>query len=80
MESSIQKWGNSLAIRIPAPLAKEAGISEGAPVTIGVSEGCVVISPIHNPRYSLEELLEGVTRSNIHRETDWGGPAGREVL
>lgn len=76
MEARIQKWGNSLAIRIPRALAREAGLDEGTPVDFSIDEGAVIIRP---KRYSLEELLAQVTPENLHPETNTGRPVGREA-
>jgi antitoxin MazE len=78
MIASIQKWGNSLAIRIPKPLAENLGVSEGSEVTITSEEGRLLISPAA-PQYKLEDLLKGITRKNLHAETDTGVPQGGEA-
>lgn len=76
METRVQKWGNSLAIRIPKVLAREAGLAEGTPVDFSIDEGAVIIRP---KRYSLEELLAQVTPENLHPEINTGRPVGREA-
>lgn len=76
MEARVQKWGNSLAIRIPKALAREAGLAEGTPVDFSVDEDAVIIRP---KRYSLEKLLAQVTPENLHPETATGKPVGREA-
>lgn len=79
MTTRVQKWGNSLAVRIPKSFAIEAGMTEDCPVEVSLSEGRIVISPMNPPKYSLDDLLAGVTEENLHSETDWGSPVGREV-
>lgn len=76
MQYHIQKWGNSLGIRIPKTLAQKAGLSEGTPVEIILDDNSIIIKPM---RYSLETLLSGVTPENLHQEVDTGKPVGREV-
>lgn len=77
--TQISKWGNSLAVRIPTAIAKEAELSEGDPLSVRVAEdGSIVIRPARR-RYKLEDLLEGMKPSQRHPETDWGPPRGREV-
>jgi antitoxin MazE len=78
MEVRVQKWGNSLAVRLPKPVAKDADLEEGSVVDIRVVEGKLVAEPI-GPRYALEDLLRRVKRSNLHEEVDTGAPVGREV-
>jgi antitoxin MazE len=77
MQYHIQKWGNSLGIRIPKAIAQKAGLVEGTPVEIILdNDNFITIRPM---RYSLETLLSGVTPENLHREVDAGKPVGREV-
>ena len=78
-ETQIAKWGNSLAIRIPQTVAKDAGLAEGDQLELKVNkQGQIVLRPA-KPRYKLSELLAGVTPQNLHGETDWGQPVGKEV-
>ncbi len=79
MRTQIQKWGNSLALRIPKSFATESSIEEGSLVDMSIIEGRLVIEPISEPTYSLEELLAGITKENIHAEVDTGSPTGKEV-
>lgn len=79
MRVHVQKWGNSLALRIPKPFAEDAGVHAGSVVDVSVSEGRLVAVPIRARRYRLDELLRKITRSNLHGEIDVSEPAGREV-
>ncbi len=79
METCVKKWGNSLALRIPRPLAGEVGLEEDSPVRISVEEGKLVIVPILRARYTLEALLAQVTAQNLHSEVDTGEAVGGEV-
>lgn len=79
MRTRIQKWGNSLAIRIPKPFAEEAGVRQGAEVELAVSRGRLVVAPLGQGRYDLRDLLAAVTASNLHEEVDFGGRIGREA-
>ena len=67
VQARIQKWGNSLAIRIPKPFALEVGLEQNSLVAVSISEGKLVLEPI-KPVYSLEELLAQVTQDNLHQE------------
>lgn len=79
METQVAKWGHSLAVRIPKALAAQAHLQEGERLEMSVSEdGALVLRPAR-PRYSLDELLAGVTPENRHAETAWGGPQGNEA-
>lgn len=79
MESRVQKWGNSLAVRIPSVFAKELGISDDSPVEISLADGDLIVHALSAEIPTLEELLEQVTEENRHGEVDWGPPMGREV-
>jgi antitoxin MazE len=79
MVTKIQKWGNSLGLRIPKSFAEEADIEEGSAVDIAVREGKLVITPGRKPRYDLTDLLAKVSKKNLHEEIDTGEPVGGEV-
>ncbi len=79
MHAKIQKWGNSLALRIPKPLAEESDLAQGSEVNISLVRGRLIIEPTRSPKYSLDELLDSVTSKNRHAEIDMGGPVGREA-
>jgi antitoxin MazE len=68
MKARIQKWGNSLAIRIPAALAKETRMRQGSGVEMTMEEGGIRIKPLKERGYPLAELLRGVTEKNIPGE------------
>jgi antitoxin MazE len=79
MQAKIQKWGNSLAVRIPKAFVKEAHVEYGTPVNLSVDDGRIIIDPRTQPEYRLEDLLKGVTKRNLHAEVDTGSPVGREA-
>lgn len=79
MEGRVQKWGNSLAVRIPKPFAAEIGLHEDAKVDVTVSEGTLVITPLPRRVYRLSELLAEVRPSNMHGEVPTGRPRGKEA-
>jgi antitoxin MazE len=78
MRSQVAKWGNSLAVRIPKAIAREAGLVPGTTVRMTATEGRVLIASTA-PHYSLKELVTRITPKNRHHETDWGGAVGREL-
>ena len=79
MQTKIQKWGNSLAVRIPKPFVKETHLAYGASVNLSVDDGKIIIDPHTEPQYRLEDLLRGVTQRNLHAEVSTGEAVGREV-
>ena len=74
----VQKWGNSLALRLPKPVALDARLEEGSVIDLRVVEGKLVAEPV-GPNYTLADLLRAVRKGNLHGEIDAGGPVGREV-
>lgn len=74
----VAKWGNSLGLRPPRSVARQARLDEGDTVDVSVDYGAIVIRP-SRPRYSLDELVGHITARNCHGEADWGAPAGGEV-
>ena len=79
MRLRVQKWGNSLALRIPAAFARDTGIGSGAEVDLTMEDGRLVITPSPLGPYSLKELLEGVTEENRHESVETGAARGRET-
>ncbi|HBH83331.1 MAG: hypothetical protein A2X05_05370 [Bacteroidetes bacterium GWE2_41_25] len=78
MKATIQKWGNSLAIRIPKNITKDVRVTEGSNIDIMVENGNIVLSPGKN-EYSLKELLKNITIENIHSEISTGDQTGGEI-
>ena len=79
MHVQIGKWGNSLGVRIPSALAKELGLHDGTELDLQQLEGSIVLRRVKTAaQYSLADLLARVTPENIHGETDWGDPQGKE--
>ena len=79
MIAKIQKWGNSLGVRIPKNIAQDAQIQEGCSVELSVEEGRLIIVPLKKRKYTLKELVDGITPENMHGEFDWGPPVGKEA-
>lgn len=78
METKIQKWGNSLALRIPKAFAQDINIDQDTPVSLTLEAGSLVITPIKDREFNLDYLLSQVTDENIHQEIDTGKLAGKE--
>jgi antitoxin MazE len=78
MVTRVQKWGNSLALRIPQSFAVQAKVAAGTAVDIAVEKGQLVVRPVRH-RYRLRDLLKAVDRRNLHAEAQTGRPVGREI-
>ena len=79
MLAKAQKWGNSLGVRLPKTVAEECGIEAGSPVEIVREDDLIIIKPVRKKGISLDALLAGVTKDNIHSEVSTGKPAGKEI-
>ena len=79
MRTRIQKWGNSLALRIPRPFAEDADLREDAEVDVTVRNGKLVVVPVPPKQFTLEELVGRITPENRHDEVETGGAVGNEV-
>ena len=77
MEVTVQKWGNSLGIRIPNLIVRELSLKNGSVVDINDNGSEIVIKPIRKTR--LSEMLEKISDENIHQEIGTTGPVGNEV-
>jgi antitoxin MazE len=79
MRARVQKWGNSLALRIPKSFADEVGLQRETSVEVSMTNGKLVVTPIAKPRMNLKELLAKVTKDNVHNEFDTGPAEGIET-
>lgn len=80
MLTKVQKWGNSLGVRIPRSFAEEAQVSAGSTVTISVEGGGLMVRPVRRRTYRLSDLIERIKRENLHGGIDTGARVGRELL
>ena len=79
MTTKVQKWGNSLAVRLPKHVARAAFFKAGTPVVIRQERQGVVIA-LHNSREpTLEELIAQITPENRYEKIDWGPRRGNEI-
>ena len=78
MLTRIQKWGNSLALRIPAAFADEIGLVENSQINLSLKEGGLIVTAAAGEKWSLDELLSRVSEDNRHREWETGAPEGSE--
>jgi len=79
MRTTIQRWGNSLAVRIPKTLAQETALDEGDEVDLRADEDRIVVERPQPKHYRLSDLLAGVTKANRHDSVDFGAPVNREA-
>ena len=79
MRTNIQTWGNSLALRIPTPLAEQVHITQGSLVEIKVVDDVLQIEPVAPQQYTLKALLDEISEDNIPEAVDTGEAQGKEV-
>jgi antitoxin MazE len=79
MRTRIQKWGNSLGMRIPKGLAEEAGLEAGSFVDIKVKGGDLIVRPARRRKYRLSDLVKKIDSKNVHKEVQTGDAVGKEV-
>ena len=78
MKTQVQKWGNSLAVRIPKAFAADLGLIQDSAVELALEDGTLVVRPSPVMQYQLSELLERVTENNLQKEKDFGEAIGSE--
>ena len=79
MKTRIQRWGNSLALRIPKSFASEAGLQKETSIELSVSDGKLIITPLLEPGFTLKQLLSKINSDNLHHEIDTGKALGNET-
>lgn len=84
MKNAVQKWGNSLGLRIPAAIASQLRIKRGTPVTLQLEDDSLIVR-VARPkrkrrRHNLTKLLGQITPRNLPPMVDWGKDVGEEVL
>ena len=79
MKTAVQRWGNSLALRIPRAYAAETRIAEGSEVDLTLKSGALVVRPVARKRYLLADLVKRITPTNRHDSISTGGAVGQEA-
>ncbi|WP_212934340.1 AbrB/MazE/SpoVT family DNA-binding domain-containing protein [Robertmurraya siralis] len=77
---TVQKWGNSLAFRIPSKFAKNLGVKDGSQIELELLDDGMVIRPVKT-KPTLEDLLAQTKgKTNPYLDYDFGVPAGKELI
>ncbi len=79
MHLTIQKWGNSLALRIPKTVAKQVNVHKGSRMDMSLLANKIILSARDVKEYTLGSLLKKVNKTNLHEEVSFGKPLGKEV-
>lgn len=80
MASTVQKWGNSLGIRIPKTIAEQVNLHSGSEVEFDTTGGVLTVRPKRRRRHTLASLLAKARGPSPHRSLDRDKPVGRELL
>jgi antitoxin MazE len=79
MKVAVKKWGNSAAVRIPAVVLAATRLEIDEEVDIREEAGRIVIEPVRQRVYNLDDLVQGINRDNLHESVDFGVPEGKEI-
>jgi antitoxin MazE len=79
MRFQIQKWGNSLAVRLPKSVATQVGLSQGSEVEVSLEDNRLILTPVVSRKVRLEAILGQITEDQLHPEIETGPPAGHEA-
>jgi antitoxin MazE len=79
MRTRVQRWGNSLGLRIPKAFAAEVSIDAGSSVELSIEDGDLIVRPLQRSKYDIDALVGQIVPSNVHEPVDWGGSVGREA-
>ncbi|HEY4518215.1 MAG TPA: AbrB/MazE/SpoVT family DNA-binding domain-containing protein [Candidatus Paceibacterota bacterium] len=79
MSTTIQKWGNSLGVRLPLDLTRKYGLRQGSAVRIVAAKENIMLEPLSAPRLSLKAMVDKISKRNLHQEFDFGKKVGKEV-
>lgn len=79
METTIKKWGNSLAVRVPHSIAQKLALKAGSTIAMREAKKTIIIRAAPKTRKTIKELIAMIRPENIHEEIDWGEPVGKEI-
>ena len=80
MTTTIQKWGNSLGLRIPKEIARRVDIREGSPISFSIEEDTLILKRSRKQEYTLDGLLRNFDKKTQHKIVDWGSDVGTEII
>jgi antitoxin MazE len=79
MKTTVKKWGNSAAVRIPAAVMEAADLRVEDLVEVSEEEGKIVVKRVQSKDYDLDDLISRITRQNLHEPVDFGPTQGKEI-
>lgn len=79
MEVRLQKWGNSIGIRIPSNILKTLNLKENDIVILKENDDKIIISKSRKQKISLKERFDNYNGENIAKDYKWDAPKGKEI-
>jgi len=79
METNIQKWGNSLGVRLSKSITDSHSLKAGSRVQVVETKNGIEISALKKPSFLVADMVKKITKDNLHAEMDWGAPRGNEL-
>jgi len=80
VKTKVQKWGNSLSVRLPKTVAQEMGLQVNDILEIEIDDHRLILEARKDQEYRLTNLMKEVTEDNLHTEISVGAPVGNETL
>ena len=77
---TLQQWGNSLAVRIPAAVARSARFKVGQPVEVSVQDFNVLVKAVGEPKLTLAQKLAAFDPVRHSGEAMVTGRVGKEMF
>jgi antitoxin MazE len=79
MKTTVKKWGNSAAVRIPSAVMEAADMRVEDVVDVSEEEGRIIVKRVQSKNYDLDDLVKGISRQNLHEPVDFGSVQGKEI-
>ncbi len=76
--ATLKKWGKGIALVLPETLVKAGGLATGNQVEVNLSGERIEIRKTAASS-EIGKMCEAITAENLHSETSWGAPQGREI-
>ena len=80
MTTKIQKWGNSLAIRLPKALFQSGKFAAGSEVTLEEKGAEIILKVVKRKYPTLKEIMKTIKPGDLQPEIDWGPDVGLEII
>lgn len=79
MQVQLEESENGLTLPIPEEVAQSSQMQPGSLVDLSLIDGKILVSPVRRSKYTIEELMAGVTNENVREAVDFGPPVGKEI-